>query len=87
MSDEVNTKMYCEESAIKASNPNAKSCTQYVDMPRMKQRLHNSCHNKTVCTLNIEDIYNSATPATITDSAGLCGQKSFVYVQYPCLIP
>lgn len=87
MSKEVPNKFYCEESAIKAAAPNATSCTDHIDMPRIKQRIYNSCHNKTVCTLNIIDIYNSTTPASITDSDGVCGQKSYVYVQYPCLIP
>jgi len=49
--------------------------------------MHTACYNKTKCTVNIDNIYKAFSPANLVAKNGHCGENSYVYIQYPCLIP
>lgn len=89
MSSELDNHYYCTEASIMTdpSYQGSTNCTSHVDVPEIKNRIKQSCFNKTSCTLNIDDYLLADTPASIGGNNGVCGHNSYFYVQYPCLIP
>lgn len=89
MSSELDNHYYCTEPS-QLTDPSYKgstNCTAHLDMPRIKERIHSTCFNTTSCILNIDDLYKTNTAPSLRGSKGVCGHGSYVYVQYPCLVP